>query len=164
MRNKRVQKAVALLSLSIIFFSSALVANAQEVSGYEAEEALSKEIVIEEVVDEEVFIEEAMSEEGIISTFTTTSEAITTRGIGYLAWTGGDVTGDGKGKFRTTGWANMVNAKTNGALYHKTTAAVANYYDTSQYKGAVSKWGTGKVYATSNWVSGWSWPKIMYSL
>lgn len=65
-------------------------------------------------------------------------------------------------QFRTKGWVNIVDKKSNTGLRHSTTAVVADYYDPDSYKGAVTETGQGKVWATSEWVDGWCWPRIFW--
>lgn len=64
--------------------------------------------------------------------------------------------------FRTKGWVNIVDKKSNTGLRHSTTAVVANYFDPQSYKGAVRKEGAGKVSATSDYVHGWSLDRVFW--
>lgn len=64
--------------------------------------------------------------------------------------------------FQSYGWVDIVDKKSGTDLDHSTTAVVADYYNPQSYKGAVREEGFGEVYATSEWVYAWSWPKIFW--
>lgn len=64
--------------------------------------------------------------------------------------------------FQCTGWVKIVDKKSKTGLRHSTTAALSNPSSGSMYKGAVRNIGAGKVTATSEWVHGWSVPRVFW--
>ncbi|WP_455617205.1 hypothetical protein [Eisenbergiella sp.] len=64
--------------------------------------------------------------------------------------------------FQCTGWVDIVHKQSGTGLYHSTTAALSLNAGDEMYKGAVRNEGSGKVYATSDWVHGWAVPRIFW--
>lgn len=64
--------------------------------------------------------------------------------------------------FVCEGWVDITDKKSGTGLRHSTTAALSKPSDHSIYDGAVRKTGTGKVHATSEFVHGWSDPRIFW--
>ncbi|MCI8898905.1 MAG: hypothetical protein HFI61_14050 [Lachnospiraceae bacterium] len=64
--------------------------------------------------------------------------------------------------FVCKGWVNITDKKSGAELKHSTTAGLSKPSDSGMVKGLVKETGVGKVWATSEFVHGYSDPRIFW--